>query len=103
VYVNLTTVATGEQPIENAAIVAEEMLGWLRGVEGFQGLLMLSREGTTLGLTFWESRELAERNRPLRMQFLERVTSVADVEIRKLEAFDVVFAELAFALRDGDE
>ncbi len=53
-----------DQPIENATIVAEEMLRWFREIEGFEGLLMLSKEGTTLGLTFWESREVAERRRP---------------------------------------
>jgi hypothetical protein len=25
----------------------------------FEGILMLSREGTTVGLTFWKSREVA--------------------------------------------
>jgi hypothetical protein len=94
VYVSLTTVATGDEPIENAAIVAEEMLGWLRDVQGFQGLLMLSNEGTTLGLTFWESREVAERLRPLRMQFLERVTSVAAVDVETIEGFEVAAAQL---------
>ena len=52
-YVSLTRVKTADQPIENATIVAEEMLRWFREMEGFEGLLMLSREGTTLGLTFW--------------------------------------------------
>jgi hypothetical protein len=89
-YVSMTTVATGDEPIENAAIVAEEMLGWLRDVEGFEGLMMLSKEGTTVGLSFWETREVAERLRPLRLQFLERITAVAAVEIQKIEGFDVV-------------
>ncbi len=44
------------------------MLRWLRESEGFEGLLMLSKEGTTLALTFWES-EVAERHRVARMQF----------------------------------
>ena len=50
-YVALTSANTGDQPSENATIVAEEMYRWLRETEGFEGLLFLSREGTTLGLT----------------------------------------------------
>ncbi len=93
-YVSLTRVKTSDQPIENAAIVAEEMLRWLREIEGFEGLLMLSREGTTLGLTFWESREVADQHRVARMQFLNRMTSVADVEIEEMLDLDVTFASL---------
>ena len=93
-YVSLTRVATSDQPIENATIVAEEMAGWLRDVDGFHGLLMLSREGTTLGLTFWDSREVAERQRVPRMRFLERITSVADVHVEEVVDFEVTFARL---------
>jgi hypothetical protein len=94
VYVSYTRVNTTDQPVENAAIVAEEMVRWLREIEGFDGFLMLSREGTTLGLTFWESREVAERHRVARMQFLNRMTSVADVEIEETTDFEVVFADI---------
>jgi hypothetical protein len=101
VHVSLTTVATGDEPSENAAIVAEEMLGWLRDVEGFRGMLMLYKEGTTLGLSFWESREVAERLLPLRMQFLERVTAVAAVEVERIEGFEVVVGRLVDEARPG--
>ena len=37
----MTTAATGDEPGENATIVGQEMSGWLRGVEGFEGMLML--------------------------------------------------------------
>ena len=76
-------------------MVGEEMTGWLRGVEGFAGMLMLYRPGTTIGLTFWEDREVAERAVSLRMQFLERIASVADVEIDRIETFDVTVARPA--------
>jgi hypothetical protein len=94
VYVSLARVKTSDQPIENATIVAEEMLRWLREIEGFEGLLMLSREGTTLGLTFWESREVAERHSVVRMQFLDRMTSVAGVQVEEMDDFEVTFADL---------
>lgn len=90
VYVNMTTVATGDEPAENTRIVGEEMLGWLHGVEGFKGLMILHQEGRTLGLTFWESRDLAERSLPLRMEFLGRMLAVANVEVETVEGFDVV-------------
>lgn len=51
-HVSLTQVKTADQPIENATVVGEEMLRWLRESEGFEGLVMLSKEGTTLALTF---------------------------------------------------
>jgi hypothetical protein len=88
----MTSAAIGEEPPENATIVGEEMSGWLKGVEGFEGMLMLYSPGTTIGITFWEGREVAERARPLRMQFLERIASVADVRIDEIEAFDVAVA-----------
>lgn len=93
-YVSFTRVNTTDQPIENAAIVAEEMLRWLREIEGFDGFLMLSREGTSVGLTFWESREVADRHRVARMEFLNRMTSVAEVEVEETTDFEVAFAEL---------
>ena len=94
VYVNLTRVSTSDQPIENATIVGEEMVRWLRDIEGYRGFLMLSREGTTLGLSFWETREMAERHRVSRMQFIDRMTSAANVQVEEMLDFDVTFAEL---------
>ena len=91
-HVSVTTASTGDEPGENATMVGEEMTGWLHGVEGFAGMLMLYKPGTTLGFTFWEDREVAERAVPLRMQFLERIASVADVDIERVEAFDVSVA-----------
>jgi hypothetical protein len=46
--------------LTRATIAAEERHRWLRDIEGFRGMLMLSREGTTLGLTFWESEEIVD-------------------------------------------
>jgi hypothetical protein len=94
VYVALTTANTGDQPMENATVVAEEMYRWLRETEGFEGLLFLSREGTTLGLTFWESREIAERHQASRMQFRDRMLSAAGVEIGETVDYEVTFARL---------
>ena len=93
-YVSYTRVDTTASPVDNAAIVAEEMVAWLRDIDGFEGFLMLQGETTTIGLTFWESREVAERHRVARTQFVERVSSVAGVQIQERLEFEVAFAEL---------
>jgi hypothetical protein len=94
VYVSLTRVSTADQPIENATIVAQEMIRWFRETEGFEGLLFLSREGETLGLTFWESRDVAERHRVSRMQFRDRMTSAAGVQVDETIDYEVTFADV---------
>ena len=93
-YVGLTTVRTSDQPIENATIVAEEMVRWFRDIDGFEGFLMISQPGRTIGLSFWQSREIAERHRAARLRFIERMSSVADVEIVERADFVVTFADL---------
>jgi hypothetical protein len=99
-YVRLTRVRTADHPIEHATIVGEEMQRWFGEIDGFAGFLMLSDEGTTLGLTFWESREVAEQHRVAGMQFLERIASVAGVEVEETTGYEVTFAQLGSALRD---
>jgi hypothetical protein len=94
VFVSLTRVTTADQPIENATIVAEEMLGWLREIDGFEGILTLSREGTTIGLTFWESQEVAERHRLARMQFLDKMATAAGIRVEETTGYEVTFADV---------
>jgi hypothetical protein len=94
VFVSMTRVSTSDEPLENAAIVAEGIQAWLREIEGFHGMVMLSRPGTSIGLTFWESREVAEHHRVARMQFLERVLSVASVQVEEILDYEVTFAHL---------
>jgi heme-degrading monooxygenase HmoA len=93
-FVSSTRVSTADQPIELATIVAQEMTAWLRDIDGFEGFVMLAREGTTVGMTFWESREAADRHRVARMQFIERMSSVVGVEIEEMVEYQVMFAEL---------
>jgi hypothetical protein len=94
VFVGLTRVQTGDQPIEYASIVGEEMARWFRDVEGFMGFLMISREGSTIGLSFWKTREAALRNRMSRAQFVERISSLVDVEIEERAEYEVMYADL---------
>ncbi|HYX85686.1 MAG TPA: hypothetical protein VE777_12005 [Gaiellales bacterium] len=92
---------TADQPIENAPIIAEEMLGWLQEIEGFEGLVLLSRPGTTLGLAFWESEEVAERHSVARQQFVERVMAVADVTLEERVGYEVTFAHVGPLMKDS--
>jgi hypothetical protein len=94
VHVTVTRVSTGAQPISIATMVGEEMHRWLRDLEGFVGFLVVSREGTSLGLTFWESTEIAERYRTSRDEFRQRMIGVAGVQIEEVVDYDVTFAQL---------
>jgi hypothetical protein len=98
VHVTLTRLDTGDRPLEDVPIVAEEMLGWLRDIDGFEGMLTFSREGVTVGLTFWATREAAVRHRVARLEFLDRVMSVADLEVEERLDLQVTFAHLGPAV-----
>lgn len=100
-FVSLTSADIGDEPLENAAIVAEEMERWLGELEGYQGFLMLSRPGTALGLVFWESKEVAERYAVSRSQFRERMLSIAGVTIENVEGYEVVYSRLGPSFEDA--
>jgi hypothetical protein len=95
VYVTITRVATGGQQLQNATIVGEEMTGWLSDLPGFEGMLLVSREGETLGISFWASQEAMERQETLRAEFVHRIAAVAQVEIVDRLPYEVTFARLS--------
>jgi hypothetical protein len=84
------------QSLDTATIAGEEMLRWLQQIDGFEGLLMLSSEaeGTTLVLTFWESREVADEHRVARLRLRDQVTAAVSVEVQETTDFEVTFAHL---------
>jgi hypothetical protein len=97
VYVAVTrTKGLQGQPLEVATIAGEEMLPWLSQIDGFDGLLMLSNEteATTLVLTFWQNREVAERHQAARMRFRDSVTAAAHVTVEETVDYEVSFADL---------
>jgi thiamine phosphate synthase YjbQ (UPF0047 family) len=100
VFVSVTTVDSGKRTFEEATLVGEEMESWLREIGGFEGVMVLFREGTTLGITLWESQEAAERARTLRLQFLERITSMVEVKIQQIDEYEVAHASLGPNLGD---
>jgi hypothetical protein len=101
VHVTVTRVSTGDQPIGTATIVAEEMYRWFQDLDGFEGFLMLSREGTTLAMTFWESTEIAERSRTTREEFRDRIVGVAGVQVEEVEEYRLMFGQLGAVTPDS--
>ena len=96
-YVAVTrTKGPAGQPLEVATMAGEEMLPWLRDIEGFDGLLMLSNEddATTLVLTFWRDREVAERHRAARARLREGVTAAVQVSVEETTGYEVTFAHV---------
>ena len=85
---------TGDQDIATATIVGEEMFRWYRELDGFAGMMMLSRSGTTIALSLWENAEVAERHSGVRKEFRERISGVAGVELQEAEEFEVTFAHV---------
>ena len=96
-HVSVTrTKGSPDQSPDLATIAGEEMLPWLSQIDGFEGLLMLSDETTTttLAISFWRDREVAERHQPARREFRERVTAAVDVTIESIESFELSFAHV---------
>jgi hypothetical protein len=98
-YAALTRIETRSEPIANASIVSEEMERWLSQIDGFEGMMALSRPGETLGLTFWRNREIAELHRKSRMELLGRMTAIAGVEPQETTDYEITFASIADHLR----
>jgi hypothetical protein len=94
VYVSITTTDTTGTPQEEAPIVGEEMDGWLRGLEGYRGLMLLAAPGVTLGLAFWESEEAASRHAELRAEFRERMLTIAGATIERVDGYDVTYSRV---------
>ncbi len=91
-----TTKGAPDQPVEIARIAGEEMLPWLREIDGFAGLLILSseKEGRTIAVTFWESRELADEHLTARAEFRNRITSTVEVQVEDVSDYELMFADL---------
>jgi hypothetical protein len=95
VHVSLTRASTSDVPMEVATLVSEEMVRWLRDIDGFEGFVMLSREGESIGLSFWASEEIANEHRPARVRFIERMTAIAGVQVEEIVDYRLMFAELS--------
>jgi hypothetical protein len=97
VYVSVTrTKGASERQSELATMAGEAMLRWLRDIDGFDGLLMITNEGagTTLTLTFWKDKDVAERHRAARMRFRDSITAAVNVKVEETVGYDVSFVHL---------
>ena len=93
-HVTVTTTDITGETIGDATVVGEEMERWLRDAEGFEGFLLLASDTKAVGLAFWASREVAERNSHARTQFRERILSIAGAQIEDVVDYEVAFARL---------
>jgi hypothetical protein len=96
-YVSVTrTTGRADQSLQIATMAGEVMLPWLREIDGFDGLLMLTDDAaaTTLTLTFWEGRDVTERHRVARMEFRDRITAAVNVNVEETLDYDVSFVDL---------
>jgi heme-degrading monooxygenase HmoA len=97
VHVTVTTTrGSPEQPLDVATVAGEEMMPWLRDIDGFEGLLMLSSEtdGTTLVVTFWKDKSVAEEHRAARERFRDGITAAAGVRVLGVAEYELTFADL---------
>src|SRR4051812_31474921 len=101
-FVNLTRVRITDQGVEEARIVAEEMERWLQQIDGYEGFLMLVGDGSAVGMSFWESRDVAERHRAPRVEFRDRMLAVVGVELEETIEFEVAYARLGQRLTGVD-
>jgi hypothetical protein len=46
-------------------------------------------------ISFWESKEVADRSRVARLKLRDRITSTVGVDVQETEAYDVGFAQLS--------
>jgi hypothetical protein len=92
-----------DQPVEIATLAGEEMMPWLGQIQGLEGLLMLSNEndGTTLVISFWESKEVADEHRVARAEFRDRITATVDVHVEDVTDYELTFANLGTWPPDG--
>jgi hypothetical protein len=101
-HATLTTTqgAPGDVP-GLAAMAGETMITWLRDIDGFLGMVMLSDDdaGRVQVITFWESSEVAERHMAARLQLCDRITATVNFEVLDTEPYEVSFADLP-ALRE---
>lgn len=96
-YASLTTTKGSVDNLADVAVMAgETMVMWLREIDGFEGLLMLSDEasGTTHVISLWRDRAVADRHLEARLRLRDRITATVDVEVAETAHYDVPFAQV---------
>ena len=92
VFVSMSTFSANGVNLGDAArLVGESMEGWLRGFEGYAGLLILTNqeEGLARVMTFWESREAVEASARGRDSIRQAMAARLGVTLESVEAYEV--------------
>jgi hypothetical protein len=84
---------------EIARMAGEGIEGWLRDVDGYLGLVMLTDEETKTSrvITFWESTEAELRSRSTRTSMREQIAGAAGLEVVDYRVWEVPVYELLTA------
>ena len=83
--------ANGINLADTAQLVGESMEGWLRGFEGYAGLLILTNqdENRARVMTFWTSREALEASARGREAVRNSLAERLGVKVESVESYEV--------------
>ena len=81
---------------EVGRITGESMRGWLLGLEGYRGLMILTDEANGAGhvLTFWDSEEDVVKTRATRRAMRAKLAETVGVEVTAYEELAVAILDL---------
>jgi hypothetical protein len=91
-YASMSTFSADGIGLADAArLVGESMEGWLRGFEGYAGLLIFTNEelGRARVTTFWESRETLEASASGRANVRDSLAGRLGAKLESVETFEV--------------
>src|SRR5215211_5324537 len=92
-YLSVTTVTdAGPQVAQTAEMAGESMVTWLRDFDGYGGIVILAdpESGTARFMTFWDSKESAERSERGRKQVRESMIEAAVATLESVQLFEVI-------------
>jgi heme-degrading monooxygenase HmoA len=96
----MSTLSGPVPDMDGAGTVAgEALLPWLRELEGFRGVVILTDEAREQAkvLTFWASREAVEASRASRESMRDRMAATVGMTVASTESFVVAALELVDA------
>jgi heme-degrading monooxygenase HmoA len=81
---------------DTGTVAGEAVLPWLQEMDGFRGMMILTDESQEKArvLTFWESRDHAERSLTTRHQLRDRMAAAVGMEIESTESYVVATLQL---------
>lgn len=87
--------ADGMDLAATARVVGETMEPWMRQFEGYQGLMILTDQerGKARMITFWESRETADKSRHGRLKMRDQLSGTIGVTVEGTEPYTVSFVD----------